>query len=270
MQKDVHFYLTYAMCKMLNVKNAELIAWANQFTDECTRPKLYGIQTQSEVLGNWFDKQIQFSVLSVFHFLPGDDEGHPWMTTERCGCAEALMADAMKSEDPFRIGIALHSFQDTFSHQGFSGWQEELNSCFPWYRLPRRSVPNIGHAEMGVIPDMVDYTWTDPRDNSRVDNKDRVSRCISSTYDVLAPMSNKELSKVQVSAAFFRFLLTNSYKERKEELKKISGHPVRFSELTKTYETLYLEQFSKAATEQLRFIMGAVKDLPRKEVEEDE
>ena len=73
MQKDIHFYLTYLLCVRVGVsrKNAEKIAWANQYTDELTESKVYGIQTQSDEFGNWKDEQIQHSVLVPFHFIPG-------------------------------------------------------------------------------------------------------------------------------------------------------------------------------------------------------
>jgi hypothetical protein len=42
MQKDIHFYLTYALAKKagIDVEVAEKIAWANQHTDELTKAML--------------------------------------------------------------------------------------------------------------------------------------------------------------------------------------------------------------------------------------
>ena len=75
MQKDFHFYLTYVLSRKvgISVKDAEKIAWANQYTDDLTEADLHGIQTQSAILGNWADRQIQLSVLVPFHFIPGAD-----------------------------------------------------------------------------------------------------------------------------------------------------------------------------------------------------
>jgi len=55
MQKDVHFYLTYLLAVKVGVEDeeAEKIAWADQYTDDLTEADLYGIQTQSAILGNW-------------------------------------------------------------------------------------------------------------------------------------------------------------------------------------------------------------------------
>jgi hypothetical protein len=53
MQKDVHFYVTYALARKagLAAEDAEALAWADQFTDDLTAPDLHGIQTQSAVAG---------------------------------------------------------------------------------------------------------------------------------------------------------------------------------------------------------------------------
>jgi hypothetical protein len=53
MQKDVHFYVTYALAKKagLAAESAETLAWANQYTDDLTQPDLHGIQTQSAIAG---------------------------------------------------------------------------------------------------------------------------------------------------------------------------------------------------------------------------
>jgi hypothetical protein len=58
-----------------------VIAWADQYTDDLTKADLHGIQTQSDVVGNWADTQVQMSVLVPFHFIPGNDDNYPWMTT---------------------------------------------------------------------------------------------------------------------------------------------------------------------------------------------
>ena len=159
MQKDFHFYVTYALARKVGIEAevARDIAWADQYTDDLTEADLYGVQTQCDRLGNWGDKQIQFSVLIPFHFIPGGTPKSkwPWMVTENNTRAKALVNAALTSKSPLSLGIALHGLQDTFSHQNFSGWQEDANSCYPWYYL-KSALPNVGHTEMLVIPDIVD------------------------------------------------------------------------------------------------------------------
>jgi hypothetical protein len=85
-------YVTYALAREagLPAEDAEKLAWADQYTDDLTEPDLHGIQTQCATVGNWADRQVQLSVLVPFHFVPGADATHPWMTTagsDRASCA---------------------------------------------------------------------------------------------------------------------------------------------------------------------------------------
>jgi hypothetical protein len=59
MQKDVHFYVTYALARQagLPAADAEVLAWADQFTDDLTASDLHGIQPRwaiAERLGRRF------------------------------------------------------------------------------------------------------------------------------------------------------------------------------------------------------------------------
>lgn len=237
MQKDTHFYLTYAIARQIGIDKdvAERIAWADQFTDELTEGDIHGIQTQSAVLGNWDDAQIQMSVLVPFHFLPGDSNDHPWMTTPDSTRAKILITEALESGDEYRLGIALHTYQDTFSHQGFSGWREELNSCFPWY-APISSLPNIGHAEMRATPDIVSTVWTDPRNNELVKNWERATDAAHATFRALErwhlPNQPDNLWGV-IKPKLVTIFKTPDYSDRKAELVALSGDAVSFTDVAK-------------------------------------
>ena len=175
MQKDFHFYLTYGLAKHAGVgaKDAEIIAWADQYTDEVKEAALHGLQTQCSVAadGNWEDRQVQMSVLVPFHFVPGNDQKSPWKTTRNSPRVRKLVKAGIK-DGCVRFGIALHAFQDSYSHENFTGCREDLNSCFPWW-YPVSALPNVGHAEMRGMPDCLHYVWTDPRSGVQVDNAAR-------------------------------------------------------------------------------------------------
>ena len=49
----MHFYVTYALARKagLPAADAEVLAWADQYTDDLTAPDLHGIQTQSAIAG---------------------------------------------------------------------------------------------------------------------------------------------------------------------------------------------------------------------------
>jgi hypothetical protein len=73
-----------------------------------------------------------------------------------------------------KLGVALHSYADTWSHQGFSGYWDDQNNDISkleikngakWYEKAGVSTflsyaaPNIGHAEAGTVPDRSEAEW---------------------------------------------------------------------------------------------------------------
>ncbi len=266
MQKDIHFYLTYALARKIGVSDpeAEKIAWANQYTDEMTEADLHGIQTQSGILGNWGDRQIQLSVLVPFHFIPGKDSEHPWKTERNSYRSRRLLAIGAR-KPPFQLGIALHSFQDTFSHDGFSGWQEDLNACYPWYYVTS-ALPNVGHAELRVIPDVVNYVWTDPRDNRHIDNKKRAMSAAKATYDFLAKLYNGGADSTiwQDLSTELRRLFKLDYNERVDGLCILSGNPdIDYKDVNTKLEPVYKPEFIQAARRHLSKAIELFHDLPQ-------
>lgn len=269
MQKDIHFYGTYALARKLGIPKAkaEQIAWADQRVDEVTEAELHGIQTQTATTGNWGDRQIQFSVHAPFHFLPGDDATHRWMVTENSKNAQRLVKQALGVGD-IRFGVSIHVLQDTFSHQNFSGWREELNSCYPWYYVVS-SLPNVGHAEMRVIPDVTHYIWTDPRSGEEIKNWQRALRCSKATLEVLAMHPDAEKSDrvknvwKDCKDALKQIFTIKNYDERKQALVHFSGNnALDYDKVAQTLEKKYEKQFIEAASTHLGEAIQLFAGLP--------
>jgi hypothetical protein len=263
MQKDVHFYMTYALARKagLDAQAAQHIAWANQYTDEMTKPDVHGIQTQCSIVDNWNYPQIQLSVLTTFHFVPGDDAARPWMTTPDSSRARAFVKAA--GTDLFQLGIALHALQDTFSHEKFSGWREKANECYPWYYL-QTHIPNVGHAEMAATPDMANIVWTDPRDNQPIDNKKRALAAAKATYDCL--IENLALKNPApwngIKAAFTDFLRQH-YDDRITNLCKFSDEPkLDFKDVNAKLSKSSEPAFAQAASRHLSRAAESFSSLP--------
>jgi len=250
MQKDFHFHVTDVLACKAGIEEPLIVAWANQYTDELKKARLHGIQTQSGILGNWADRQIQRTVLVPFHFLPGDNLEKTCVVTPDSRLARMLIDEA---GDFFELGIALHSFQDTYSHQGFTGWLEKENECFPWWYLGNPQPP-IGHAEMGVIPDVVSAEWTDLRTGIVIDNRRRALACAKRTYEILCGFTEKENNWPDLRVEFQTLFAIRSYDERKKTLLKL-GSGKRFSELT--YSKTYRDEFETAAAKQLGIVTMA-------------
>jgi len=269
MQKDFHFYVTYVLARKAeySADDAATVAWANEYTDRQTDEDIYEIQTQCPKIDRWDDPQIQFTVLVPFHFIPGNDEEWPWKTTQNSPRAQRLVRAAEKSQDLCRLGIALHALQDTFSHQGFSGWRENQNSCYPWYYL-RSAMPNVGHAEMLAMPDMVDRVWYDPREgNKRIDNRKRALAAAQATLRSLLSARGHGWSattwsgiKQELSTIF----KLGDYAQRKVELRKLSGNPgIDYLKTDKQIGKSKKAVFVRAASAHLSAAVSTFEGLPR-------
>ena len=268
MQKDTHFYLTYALARRVGIgtDDAEIIAWADQYTDDMTENTAeddkYGIQTQCGKLDNWEDRQIQLTVLIPFHFLPGFDPVDRWKTESDNPRARELVG--LAQNNLYRLGIALHAYQDTFSHEGFSGWREPLNSCYDWYYL-ESVLPNVGHAEMRVIPDVTNYVWTDPRSGNTIDNKERALAAAKGTFDFLAeffPPANSGIWSA-IKADLTRLFALTSYNDRVTGLCELSGdREVHYDNVRKRLEGDHKDDFASAAAEHLSSATALFKGLP--------
>lgn len=188
---------------------AELIAYASQYVDDETAYKEMGVDKDPGVPGIRYsngqfdpictahkqldyvrgalDRRARVVVYSCFHFVPSFKP--PSLKCRRQVVkngtkAKALVVDALDKLDGsageerqralIRLGIALHSYADTWSHQGFSGlWDHDNNdiqklrvkSGNGWKaasvmsQLLSYAAPDIGHAEAGVLPDASNMSW---------------------------------------------------------------------------------------------------------------
>lgn len=158
MQIDFHHAVTYVCARLADfpAHEARLIAHSAQYVDDAT--------AAGEV---WFDNGMIFPrtasahklldykntdelanhrVWLPFHFLPGNNHEHasdaaPVYDEEefmrRCICrpnsppAQEMMKAVVKRQDRpyalYRLGIATHVFMDTWAHQGFVGYQHQVN-----------------------------------------------------------------------------------------------------------------------------------------------
>jgi hypothetical protein len=218
------------------------------------------------MVDNWGDKQIQFTVLIPFHFLPGNDAEWAWKTTENSARGRKLAQAAVRSADPVRLGIALHALQDTFSHQGFSGWNEPGNSCYPWYYL-KSSLPNVGHAEMMALPDMVDRKWYDPRTNEEIKNWLRAGRAARATLLPLAKFAGGTSGAAlwqQLRDQLRAIFQTPNYDDRKQLLRDLAGEStIRYSKIEEKFKSDFCTDFVQAANNHLADAVKLFEGLPR-------
>ena len=159
MQLDFHYYATYCAAYLAGYDHEEslAIAYADQFTDCCSRPLLKKLgapkaaattQLQTELINQdrgLIDLQNITRIWAPFHFLPQDLYAkHPkrpkrYMNKYRliCGPNGALLADTVmlaKGKSLQAVGTAMHILADTWAHRYFAGTPSAvINNTNPYF-----------------------------------------------------------------------------------------------------------------------------------------
>jgi hypothetical protein len=243
MEKDFHYYLIYSIARITGFQDADIIAYSSQFVDDNNEGQFsiegkkvpfpnkiranggyyYPIMTQS-LSPKSLDMMIQKYVYVPFHFLPGNSttringETNALSTKPNSKNARILLENALKSDNPYLIGIALHTYGDTWSHQNFTGLQEEWNSVYPWYRFDKSIAPNIGHAEVQHSPDIISEKWTDNRFGIPIDNRKRALLATAEIYKAMRKKSGKGPVWTGVKSSFRRIIYAAGYDDRKAKI----------------------------------------------------
>ncbi len=203
MQKDFHYYCVGVLARAagFNSRDALTIAYASQYVDDSSESQLIPIETGSGAIQ--FDPaRTAYAVLEAlqtlswsaqkriwipFHFLPpepfrpGQQATFSFITRPNSSFAQLVLEQAVR--EPMgnykrrlcRIGVALHTYADSWAHQDFSGRQsraennvEEIylfnRSTGEWEHLRIENIlfdllPQIGHAEVGFFPDEAFQKW---------------------------------------------------------------------------------------------------------------
>lgn len=153
MKKDAHYYAVFAFCRACGFTkdSAHTITYASQFVDDAkinliffknssdikhdiiqNRPAFFNMATcHSYFRINTFNYEAMVNNTCAFHFVPGC-EGKTF--SQRLRCKEEspvildILNDILPEDNLIKLGIALHAYADTFSHQGFSGMLSQVNA----------------------------------------------------------------------------------------------------------------------------------------------
>ena len=224
MQKDFHYHIAYVLAKVAGYDKDQraIIAYASQYVDDNTDRKylvsdkhgeffadfpvyvagngkrFYPIITQVDGI-DYSKLTTQRYVFAPFHFLPAGEKDsrnnalidglkNQFCTIRGCDNAEELLVSAIKSNDPYQLGIALHTYADTWSHEKFTAFQEDWNKNRKPLSL-KKVAPEVGHAQFIHEPDEISRTWIDNRfgDDYKVNNTERTLDCIKALYNILKP-----------------------------------------------------------------------------------
>lgn len=196
----------------------------------CTAHSAQRWQKQLRKWCKFYLKQdVQRKVLMSFHFLPSrakdGEEGFQFVTEADGPLARELMEQAIGSyrtatkeeERRFglvKLGLALHTFADTFAHSGFSGRHSSQDNDVKGVRTQKRgtsrwgrpqmlgsivsyAAPDVGHAEVMSLPDQSHRIWKakyaasrrQPRKIEPRDNAVRFLQAAERIHSLLRPIA---------------------------------------------------------------------------------
>ncbi len=246
MQIDFH----YSAIRLISEKagfspaDSQIIAYASQYVDDATiysdikiegdlkidyprhiDGKFDPICTAHKGLQflNDFKKSVQYKIYIPFHFLPPKayqkSVDFDYVTQPNSPLANDLInfslrrfkINSNKIENLISLGIAIHTFADTWAHQGFSGihssqhndieniaiWQDNDWNEFNFFeQLGHDILPDIGHAEAHSYPDLSFLKWkyTYAKSNKEVirDNFEEFYKAAKTIYNILLDFNNGE------------------------------------------------------------------------------
>lgn len=204
MNLEFHYYALHFLARRAGFSDdeARLLAHSSQYVDDAIYEyEVVGgsgalfLPYRTVVTQNYifWDERTRDEVYLPFHFIPGeaaraaaarrDGSRDPYLVTPDSPIAKELLVAALRTRDLFRIGIALHSYADSWAHQQFSGRIGEVNAVDPASPLPP-----AGHLQALRSPDQALETWLDPRlkdGAEKVDNRARFLEAARKIYRYL-------------------------------------------------------------------------------------
>ena len=216
MDIEFHYYMTYivALRAGFTADDAYTIAYSSQYTDNNDYP--YEIMDDDFPYNNYISQTMDFTkpkeellrIHPYFHFFPGtkkeivsksyprkDGKLHLLNTIQDNANVKRLFYKALKSKPTnlYSIGIATHTYADTFCHQNFVGFRECFNDM---KGLLEMILPSVGHADADYKPDIPCIVWYDKRhvtSHFEVRNKDRILDAAGNIFQLYCEHCTKQI-----------------------------------------------------------------------------
>ncbi len=189
MNEEFHYYAVAVLARAAGFRHEEAvtIAYASQYVDDATESEPIGVgetlfePVRTAYLGlratSW---SVQKRIYIPFHFVPPEPIlGGPanFVTRANSPLARELVKAAAREKGRAgwlcRLGVALHTYADSWAHEGFSGRLHPENDiedihqkregrwrALTWANLAWDFLPDLGHAEAGNLPDLAWVTWS--------------------------------------------------------------------------------------------------------------
>ncbi|MCX7023837.1 MAG: hypothetical protein NT080_04365 [Spirochaetes bacterium] len=183
-----HYYALKFLCTRAGCPDDEgdRIARSSQYIDEAIHEYeiAYGGKSYRTVVTQdyvFWDDRICREVYLPYHFFPGNPDAaalvrrdgarNAYAVTPNSEPVKELLVAALRTNDPFRIGIAFHTYADSWAHQNFTGRLEEFNAIGA-----NSLLPPVGHLPALTKPDDHTAVWIDDRlipELATADNRER-------------------------------------------------------------------------------------------------
>jgi hypothetical protein len=221
MEMDFHFYAVYALARASGMRpdHAFTVSYSSQHTDDAKYEHALAFENggrfqQILTAHKYLHSKVSHLTTSYriwipFHFLPGNlgvDFYERMVTRSGSTVAQRLIDDLVTSgSKPYllhRLGIFLHCFADTWSHQNFLGLvRNDYNDVKRLdvkgmdrglflslleklkRKIPEYAAPKLGHAQAGTIPDepFREWKYTDHLGNRH--DISNVMRCMAAAQN---------------------------------------------------------------------------------------
>jgi hypothetical protein len=201
----------------------------------------------------------------AFHFVPGcigENFSEKLRCQEESEVIRNILDKAIEQPDPIKLGIVLHAFADTFSHQDFSGLLSKVNdieqadaiSDLPhdWldivHKIGRffmrkdkldelidKGIPAYGHGQAAMYPDLPYLKWEyqhdpsstfsmAPEGKTEIDNPQRFERAFQKIKMHLENFLNRHPQFKDPAVNFQKFgVLFDTLKEKKHTRDRIKN-----------------------------------------------
>ena len=224
MEIDMHYGAIYYLASLAGIdfEEARKIAWSSQFVDDAN----YGGSVQFEggegyICTNSAHRHLSDNLSAQarlvwvpFHFVPDPNTQAPFLRRLECvkdsELVNASVVEALNETDPqirpYRFGVALHAYADSWSHYGFSGIPSDTNlvrnvktlnidqslweKSMAWvatHALNKGRMNPIGHLYAASCPDLpyLEWEYTDHKTGSPVrvrNNHEDFSNAVNKIY----------------------------------------------------------------------------------------
>ncbi len=269
MDIEFHYYITFILSRKagFDADEAFKIAYSSQYTDDNSYH--YHVNLKD---GNSYINQISQTVditkpsekrktiYPLFHFIPCGEEGKDaccfdcgdkncFVTIPNSKNAQDLLDAALKSNDLYRIGIAVHAYADTWAHQNFLGYSDKLNAQKGVLKKAMGAfVPDLGHAEFLHEPDKIHNRWYDNRlskKNREIDNDERFLDAAREIFIRLYRHKNPQSDINQAAARYDQLGVETQLRDAMDESYFLGGsEPARRSAYKKICPELKLAKYA--------------------------